>query len=133
MRYASVRIGPDLAVATLTVPAVAGPGSTINVSETTKNQGAGHSAASSTRFYLSDNLTFDAADESLGTRSVGALAPGDSSVGTTTVTIPTNVSSGTFYVIAVADDGNAVPESNETNNNRSTTRAHRRRSLCAGE
>ena len=121
MRYASIRIGPDLAVATLTVPAVAGPGSTINVSETIKNQGAGHSAASSTRFYLSGNLTFDAADESLGTRSVGALAPGDSSVGTITVTIPTNASSGTFYVIAVADDGNAVPESNETNNNRSTS------------
>ena len=42
-RYASVRIGPDLVVATLTVPGVAGPGSTISVTETTKNQGAGHS------------------------------------------------------------------------------------------
>ena len=133
MRYASVRIGPDLAVATLTVPAVAGPGSTINVSETIENQGAGHSAASSTRFYLSTNLTFDAADESLGTRSVGALAPGDSSAGTTTVTIPTNVSSGTFYVIAVADDGNGGPGIKRDQQQPLDDRAHRRRSLCAGE
>ena len=68
----------------------------------------------------SNNLTFDAADESLGTR-MSARSPQAIRISTTTVTIPTNVSSGTFYVIAVADDGNAVPESNETNNDRWTT------------
>ena len=120
-RYAAVRIGPDLAITALTAPAIAGPGTTINVTETTANQGAGNAAASSTRFYLSANFSLDATDRALGAHSVGALVPGASIPGVTPVTIPTDVSGGTYYLIAAADDGNAVPESTETNNTRFVT------------
>ena len=121
-RYGSVRVGPDLVISALTVPAVAGPGATVNITDTTANSGAGNAATSSTRFYLSTNFALDATDVELGLRSVVALSHGSSSTGVITpVTIPTNVPSGTFYVIAVADDGNGVPESNETNNTRFAT------------
>ena len=108
---APVRIGPDLVVATLTVPAVAGPGSTISVTETTKNQGAGHSAASSTRFYLSANSHARRSRRGARNAQCRRARPGDrrQSAAITPVTIPTNVPSGTFYVIAVADDGNGGP------------------------
>jgi subtilase family serine protease len=47
------------------------------------------------------------------------LAPGTSSAGSTTVTIPAGTASGTFFIIARADDLNAVSETSETNNSRS--------------
>jgi subtilase family serine protease len=48
-----VSIGPDFMVSSLTAPASAGPGTSIAVSDTVKNQGGGAGAASTTRFYLS--------------------------------------------------------------------------------
>ena len=39
-----VRVGPDLAVTALTAPGIAGPGSTVIVNDTTKNQGGGNAA-----------------------------------------------------------------------------------------
>ncbi|HEX9366426.1 MAG TPA: S8 family serine peptidase, partial [Vicinamibacterales bacterium] len=74
-----LRIGPDLLVTTLSAPSAAGTGATITVTDTTKNQGAGAAPASTTRYYLSTNNLFDAGDVLLGSRSVGALAPGASS------------------------------------------------------
>jgi subtilase family serine protease len=117
-RLAFVNIGPDLGITALTAPATAGPGTTIAVTETTKNQGGGGAGASSTRFYLSANFALDAGDPQLQARNVGPLAPAGSSTAVTNVTIPANMATGTFYLIAVADDGNAVPEPTETNNTR---------------
>ena len=56
----------------------AGAGGSIAVSETTKNQGAGSSGASSTRFYLSVNYFLDAGDIPHHARPVGPLAAGAS-------------------------------------------------------
>ena len=117
-RIVLVRIGPDLAVTALTAPATAGTGGTIVVNETTKNQGGGGSASSSTRFYLSPNYALDATDFQLQARPVGPLAAGVSSAAATTLMIPANVPTGTFYLIAVSDDGNAIAEPMETNNTR---------------
>jgi subtilase family serine protease len=117
-RLALVRIGPDLAITALTAPATAGAGATIVVTQTTKNQGGGSADGSSTRFYLSSNSALDAGDVALEARSVGPLASGSSTAATTNVTIPANVTSGSFYLIAAADDGHVVPESIETNNTR---------------
>ncbi len=120
-RMLLVRVGPDLAVTALTAPAVAGPGASVSVNDTTKNQGGGNAAASSTRFYLSANFTLDAGDAALESHGVGALTVGASTTTTTTLTIPTTVASGTFYLFAVADDGNALAESTENNNTRFVT------------
>jgi subtilase family serine protease len=111
-----VQIGPDLLIATLTVPGTAAAGATITVSDTTKNQGGGAAGASTTRFYLSTDSTFDAADLPLGSRAVPGLPAGATNSGTTGVTIPTDTTVGTYYVIARADADGIVVETAEGNN-----------------
>jgi subtilisin family serine protease len=117
---AIVRIGPDLIVSALTAPATAAPGSTISVSDTTKNQGASPAEPSTTRFYLSANTLLDASDVVLGTRAVSLLADGASSSASTSLTLPTGTATGTYYILALADAANTVAESIETNNTRTS-------------
>jgi subtilase family serine protease len=113
----NVQIGGDLVVSAPTVPATAGAGSTVVVSETTTNKGAGPVAASVTRFYLSTKLVIDASAMLLsGGRAISELAGGASSTGSTTVLIPTTVSTGSYYLIAKTDADNAVSETLESNN-----------------
>ena len=88
------------------------------MSDTTKNQGTGSAAASRTAFYLSASAARGARDVLLGSRPVGVLVPNSSSTITTTVTIPGGTPAGSYYIIAVADDGGTVPETNEANNTR---------------
>ena len=115
-----VQIGSDLSVPTMTVPARAGAGSSIVVTDTTTNQAGGAAAPSITAFYLSTSGTGGSGDVLLdGGRAVPQLAAGASSTGSTQVTIPAGTASGTFFIIAKADDGNAVSETSETNNTRS--------------
>ena len=111
-----IKIGPDLIVSTVTAPATAVAGGTFDVSDTTTNQGAGSSATSTTRFYLSANATLDGSDQLIGSRSVPLLAPGASASFTAPVTVPAATAGGTYYVIAQADGASAVPETAETNN-----------------
>jgi subtilase family serine protease len=118
LRSGLIKIGPDLAVTSLTVPSTAAAGATIVVSDTTANQGLDPAGGSQTRFYLSMNALFDGADTPLQTRTVGALAAGASSVGSTSLTIPAATPTGAFYVIAMADAAGSVAESTETNNTR---------------
>lgn len=112
-----ILIGPDLMIASLSVPAEAAPGATISVTDTTVNQGGGAAAASSTTFFLSGNFTLDAGDITLGgSRTVAPLAPGASSVGATSLTIPPATAAGTYYLIAKADEDGSVAETQEANN-----------------
>lgn len=111
-----VKVGPDLVVSALTAPTTAGAGATIVVSDTTKNQGGGDAAGSATRFYLSTNLTLDAADVLLGGRSVPPLPPNGSSAGSTAVVIPSSTATGIYYILAQADADSMVTETMETNN-----------------
>jgi subtilase family serine protease len=119
-RSVVLRVGPDLVVSSLTVPARAAGGSTISLTETTQNAGTGTAAPSVTAFYLSANILLDASDNRIAQRSVDALAAGASSVRTTTFTVP-DVAPGTWYVIAAADDAKTVTETNESNNTRSAS------------
>ena len=107
---------PDLIVATLTGPAIAGAGSTITLNDTTKNQGLGPAQPSVTGFFLSTNTALDAADVSLGTRAVPLLAGGASDSASTVLTVPSGTTVGSYYVLAKADAGLTVAESTETNN-----------------
>ena len=112
----SIAIGPDLDVSVLTVPAKGGAGLALVVSDTTVNGGGGSAAATATRFYLSVNSSWDAADPLIGGRTIAGLAVGDTSTTSTTLTIPAGTSTGSYYVIAKADADNAVTETSETNN-----------------
>jgi subtilase family serine protease len=111
-----VRVGADLMIAGLSVPAAAGAGATISVTDTTRNQGSGPATASTTIFYLSSNLVLDAADAVVGQRSVPPLNAGLSDTASSLVQIPQNTSAGTVYLIAKADANNSLAESIETNN-----------------
>jgi Fungalysin metallopeptidase (M36)/CARDB/Fungalysin/Thermolysin Propeptide Motif len=112
-------VAPDLIESALTVPESAGAGQTLDVTDTVRNQGSGAAPASTTSFYLSQNSVLEATDQLLGSRSVPALATGATHAATTSVTLPTGLAAGTYYVIARADAPGAVSETNELNNNRS--------------
>ena len=113
---ALLRVGADLRVSSLTVPAGVGAGTPFTVSDTTTNAGAGPAAGSTTRYYFSADAVLDPGDAALGDRAVGALAAGASQSGSATVTIPAGTPAGSYYLLARADDGQAVGESDEANN-----------------
>lgn len=102
-------------------------GGSFIINNTEKNQGTTWMSATSNviRFYLSADATITSADKLLtGTRTVAALAPGASSSAATTVTVPSTIAKGTYYIGAIADATNAQPETNpagtgETNNTNS--------------
>ena len=112
----TIRIGPDLTIASLTAPATAGAGATITASDTTRNVGGGTAPASSTRYYLSTDSVVDAGDVALGSRAVPSLAPGASDSGSVTFMIPAATAGGLYYLLAKADGDNAIDEISETNN-----------------
>jgi subtilase family serine protease len=111
---------PDLVISALSAPATAGADADIVVTDTTRNQGNGLSQASSTAFYLSTNSVLDAADIRVGSRSVSSLASLATETVSTTVRIPPATVAGSYYVLAKADGDNAVLESTETNNTRTS-------------
>ncbi|MGD9346111.1 MAG: CARDB domain-containing protein, partial [Candidatus Aminicenantes bacterium] len=111
-----IKIGTDLHISSFSAPTTAGPGQNMTLTDTTKNQGGATAEASTTQFYLSANSTVDESDTVLGSRSVPSLAPGASSLASTTVTIPADTDSGSYYLIALADAEDVVIETSETNN-----------------
>jgi subtilase family serine protease len=119
--YRTLRVGPDLLIAGFRAPWFSGAGATISVTDTTRNQGGGASPATSTRYYLSSNLSLDSGDTLLGARAVAALAPGVSDTGSVALTIPLGIPAGTYYLFAKADGENAVVEHDEGNNVYGTT------------
>ena len=66
--------------------------------------------------YLSTDATITTSDIYLVGRYIGNLAAGTESTVNTTVTIPSSVASGTYYIGAIADSSSIVVESDETNN-----------------
>jgi subtilisin family serine protease len=116
----TIKVGPDLVVSAISVSSSAAPGGTISVANTTKNQGAGTAAASSTGFYLSSNTTIDASDKFIGSRSVGELAPNGSAAASTSLVIPADTLPGSYHIVGRADWNSAVAETADTNNDRST-------------
>jgi subtilase family serine protease len=117
-RLTTIRVGADLTISALTVPARAATGATIQISDTTRNTGSGSAAPSVTAFYLSTNLMLDTADIRLEpSRAVPVLGANEASTVTTTIVLP-DVAAGAWYLLANADDGRELPETNESNNTR---------------
>ncbi|HEX5130250.1 MAG TPA: CARDB domain-containing protein, partial [Usitatibacter sp.] len=112
----TVRIGPDVQVPTFSVPTSAGAGDTISVTVVTQNSGGGAAGASTTQVYLSADWILSGDDTLLATRAIASLAPGGSDSAALSVTLPAGLAGGTHYLIAVADGGNTVAETQEGNN-----------------
>ena len=116
----TISVGGDLIVSSFTTPAMAAAGGVISVTDTTANQGTALVAASTTRFYLSTNWQLDASDVQLdGSHAVPQLAASANHTATTSLTIPAGTLSGAYYLLAIADAANAVPETQESNNSTS--------------
>lgn len=115
-----IKVGPDLIVSAIAIPASAAPGATISVADSTRNQGAGAAASSSTGFYLSANLSIGPTDSFIGSRPVGELAPNGNAAASTPLQIPADTLPGSYYVIGRADWNNAVAETTETNNSKAS-------------
>jgi len=109
---------PDLVVSTLSpLPSSLWVGASFTVTDTIFNSGTASAGASTTRYRLSTDATITNADPLLtGTRSIPSLAAGINNSGSVTVTVPTSVPVGTYYLGGCADDLGNVAESNETNN-----------------
>jgi YD repeat-containing protein len=113
-----IAVVPDLVVSSLSdPPASAVVGSSFSVTDTSANNGNGLAGASTTSYRLSTDNVITTSDTLLsGNRSVPSLAAGANSSGNVTVTIPANLTPGTYFLGACADNANTVAESNETNN-----------------
>lgn len=112
----AVLIGGDLVISAFDAPAAGGVGVPFTIGDTTKNTGASQIGSSVTHFYLSADAVLTAIDPLIGTRSVPALAAGQASVGTTSVTVPAGTPAGYYYLFARADGPNVVTETQEGNN-----------------
>ncbi len=117
---------PDFVIKKLSLSATTvAAGGTITVTDTTSNSQSvpvapATTAGSTTAFYLSTDKLFSG-DTLLTSRLVGGLSAKGTSTGATPVTIPLATVPGTYYIIAVADDGNAVVETpNEGNNSKAS-------------
>jgi subtilisin family serine protease/subtilase family serine protease len=117
----AIRIGGDLVLTAMTAPVSGSAGGVLTVSDTTKNQGGASAPETATGFYLSVNGTFDAADIFLGSRAVSVLAVGAVQSWSTPLPIPAATAPGNYYIIGVADSNNAVVESLENNNTRTSS------------
>ena len=83
------------------------------------NNGTAAAGASTTGIYLSADATIDTGDTQVGSTSTPALGIGASdgeSSPLLSLMFPTNLTPGTYYLGAVADNGNAITETNEANN-----------------
>jgi hypothetical protein len=109
---------PDLVVQSPAVsPVSVQNGQTTTASCTVLNQGAASAGASSLKYYLSANNTYDVGDILLATDAVVALNASASASVSELVTIPAGTAPGTWYIIFVADANAQVAEVNEANNN----------------
>ncbi|MEL6431542.1 MAG: CARDB domain-containing protein [Planctomycetota bacterium] len=102
----SVSFGPSAVVA----------GGTIDVSHVVTNVGVEASGSFRVGVYLSSDPVVTASDFLLGQRPVTGLTVGASDSASGTVTVPTIVPSGVWYVGVLADDQGAVTEMDEFNN-----------------
>jgi subtilase family serine protease len=109
---------PDMVEETISAPpATKARGTTFPITDTAQNLGAAASGPSVTRYYLSLDGVKSTGDPLLiGGRAVPALAAGGSHSGTVTVGIPATTPANTYFLLACADDLNAVVETNEGNN-----------------
>ncbi len=111
---------PDLTAYVALSNTQVGAGGSLAVSLYDINLGNGAAGASTTALYLSTSPTINSSDTLLTTTSVGSLAPlgasGYYDLQNLSVTLPGNLTPGTYYVGAIANSNGQVTESNTSNN-----------------
>ena len=91
-------------------------GGQVSAGDTTRNTGAADMPATTTAYYLSRDETKGASDTLLGSRAAGSIPAGSSSVAMNQwLTLPDSAY-GEYYIVACADDAEAVDEVSDSNN-----------------
>src|SRR5437763_657122 len=110
--------GPDLVETVVSnPPTTVTPGRTFAITDTAQNIGHVTAAASTTRYYLSTTTSKTTSSILLtDKRSVPSLAPAATSSSNASITVPSTLPSGTYFLLACSDDTKLVSETNETNN-----------------
>jgi YD repeat-containing protein len=111
----------DLITYDLTITAVSGSTSAnitqpITVTSTVKNQGGSNTGAFDVGIYLSADATITTGDTLIGYGNVSSLGAGAQGTLNGVLRIPSNMAAGTYYIGAIADYGNVIAETSETNN-----------------
>jgi hypothetical protein len=115
---------PDYVVSALgDPPAAAVSGASFSSGVTVQNLGGAATATSTTRFFLSVDTVIGGDRALTGTAAVPPLAAGASDVQTVALSVPTGLASGTYFLLACADRGATVPESDDRNNCRASAAA----------
>jgi subtilase family serine protease len=96
-------------------PTVAYRGSTISLEFSFANQGTS-ARTFNIGFYLSTNDFISTADTLLGTNYGASGSPGGLGTFSRSLTIPSWIAPGTYYLGFLTDSGSAVAEANEGNN-----------------
>jgi len=112
-------VRPDLTVTSLSstdVTVVANQ--RVTLTSRIQNVGNASSPKVASRYYLSTNSTISTSDTVLASFTTAALGIGGAHTVGLSVTIPTNVKTGTCYFGAYADYSNALAELNDANNTR---------------
>ncbi len=91
-------------------------GETVKLSFDVYNVGNVTAGASTTGIYLSTDSIITTSDTLLSMDSVASIAAKGSTKENVSVTLPTTLAPGTYYIGAIPDYNNAVAEGNETNN-----------------
>ena len=108
--------GPDLVVQNQSGPTVANKGSYVSVSCKVKNVGSSNASSSRVKYYLSTNTSYSSNDFYLDYDNVGSLSPNGYNSESEGFYLPSNISSGNWYILFRADANSQVSESNESNN-----------------
>lgn len=108
---------PDLVAEAVSFgPSIAQAGGTIDVSHQISNLGVEASGSFRLGIYLSSSPMVTTSGVLIGQRSIPALAVGETDAASGTVTIPSFVSPGSYFVGVLCDDLEQVVEMDELNN-----------------
>jgi subtilase family serine protease len=107
---------PDLVITEVTAPTTGTVGGQIAVTSRTENQGELAAGAFEVGIYLSTNDIISSLDRRIAYCSAESLDAGSGMNCSGDVTIPGDVTPGAYWIGAIADDQNAVTETDENNN-----------------
>lgn len=111
------RAGADLIVRSVSnIPARIALNESLALADTTANVGSTAAATSVTRYFLSTDPVRNAGDVLIGGHQVTTLEASQSQSATKIVTVKASTRVGRYYVLACADAGDAVIETDDTNN-----------------
>lgn len=103
---------PDLTVTSLVgAPTAVSMSDELTITDVVAATGGSTPTAFTVQYYLSTDMSITTADMAICTRTVEGLAAGATSTGTTTCAVPPTLAPRTYYLGAIVDSGNAVPES----------------------